>query len=524
MNGHAQLRIGGANKDLLAEVRPYDEDGKPRGGPPLWIACDGTPTVATGLPPEVVPGIARGRDGVESRSEALRLIGERLQELESEGVAGATELRKQLADQSGKPNSPTSALLTTLESSPLREALSGERMGNCFTTLKATHEWETARKAAPGRALMGDEVAENGFTPGDAEHWIVAGSGGTGVANAEIILKKDPRAKVTIIGSAPPPALTHQVQYRQMLEDFTKGTDPRLRFVEARVGAIKTVQDENGRTSFEVPYDVNGTTGEKEGRVLRGDGYVANLGRTNPIPPALQRMADEVRADRGEITGDLMFDKDDQYIGYGLTFRTEDGREHRVDVDGAASWQLPREIFTRPGIQGELNDMGARALPAETGNASPGFSPIARQSALKARAVAAAQAGDEKAVKRLQDIPDRWKRPGPAAEAESPTTPAPPSPGSAPTLAPTLAPTTPQREAAPEIPKQSAPTAPARQPAPAPEQAPVPKPAPGRGAPDAHLWQMGVPQTRKIRTPAPTQQLPPDQQRPGPARGPGLGD
>lgn len=94
----------------------------------------------------------------------------------------------------------------------------------------------------------------------------------------------------------------------------------------------------------------------------------------------------------GEISGDLLFDKDDQYIGYGLTFAV-DGREHRVDVDGAASWQLPREIFApETGIQADLNQMGLRGLPSETGNAAPGFSPIARQSALRARAVAAAAA------------------------------------------------------------------------------------------------------------------------------------
>ncbi|MFE5968319.1 hypothetical protein [Streptomyces sp. NPDC056463] len=510
VNGQAHLRLG--QDGLEAEVQPFDRDGNPSGAA-LRVACDGTPSVATGLPPEVVPGVARGAFRVESRSEALRLIDERLQVLQAQGVAGAADLRTKLttADRTGKS---TQALLETLASSPLRDELSAglesgaaTRMTNCFGILDATQKWESAREAAPGRVLMGDEVAENRFTPGQAKHWIIAGSGGTGVANAEIILREDPDAKVTIVGSSPPPALKHQVQYPKMIKDYTTGENPRLEILPAELGAIQTVQDENGRTSFQV-VSVDRVT--KEQRLVEGDGYVASLGRTNPLPSAVQTLANEVRDQGGQISGDLRFDRDDQYIGYGLTFHTQDGQEHRVDVDGAASWQLPREIFPpEEGLQGRLNEMGARALPAETGNAAPGFSPIARQSALKARAVAAEQAGDVNAVQRRADIPDRWKRPEPAAEAGSATGPTPsPAPGTTPTLAPTA----PQREPAAEVPKQPAPAA--------------PEPAPGRGAPDAHLWQMGVPQARRSSSGAPTQppQLPPDQQRPGPTRDPGLGD
>lgn len=510
VNGRASLRISESG-DLWAEVRPFDRDRNERDGAPLWVAVDGTPRIATGLTPEVVPGIVRdtdGKPGVESRSEAVRLISERLHKLEEQGVAGVHELRERLT--AGERNgSGAATVLHELNSPQIREALfeglaegaPTARMHSCFTALEATEKWEAAREAAPGRALMGDEVAENRFNAGDAEFWIVAGSGGTGVANAEIILTSNLDAKVTIIGGRPPGALMHQVQYPQMRKDF----EDRLTFIEADVGAIETVRDGNGQASFRLPYVLRGTN---ESGALEGEGFVSSLGRTNPLPPAVQELADNVRDNGGAVSGDLMFDKDDQYIGYGLTFRTENGREHRVDVDGAASWQLPREVFPPElGLQGELNQMGARALPAETGNAAPGFSPIARQSALRARAVAAEQAGDPNAVRRRPDVPDRWKRPGPETAAESAAMPT-PSPGSAPTLAPTLTPTAPQREAAPEIPKQPAP-------APAPQE-----PRPG------HQWQVGIPQTRRPSRPTPTQpqQAPPDHQRPGPNRGPGLGD
>ncbi|MFF9015970.1 hypothetical protein ACF09C_23770 [Streptomyces sp. NPDC014870] len=561
VNGRAHLRLD-ENGTLLAEAQAFNRDGSERGGAPLLVRVDGTPNVATGLTPEVVPGIARDNGelgpGVESRSEAVRLISERLQELEGQNVAGASELRGQLTDAE-RTGADAATVLAAVNSSNLRGALVDglgdgpvkRRLQGCFTTLDATEKWETAREAAPGRVLMGDEVAENRFNPADAEHWIVAGSGGTGVANAEIILRENPNAKVTIIGAAPPPALEHQVQFPEMREEF-KG---RLNFVTARVGAIETFQGEDGRTSFRLEYP-----GENEGdpkRVLEGDGYVASLGRTNPLPPALQTLANQVRDNRGQVTGDLMFDQDDQYIGYGLTFRTEDGKEHRVDVDGAASWQLPREVFTpESGIQQRLNAMGARALPAETGNASPGFSPIARQSALRARAVAAEQAGDENAVQRIQDIPLRWRPPelsAPTKDADGPSNSPSPATPTQQQEATTEQGVTPQRQetvkegAVPQQPQQTArqgtaqegaapppqpkPTAavPQQRPPtpPAPTQAPAPAPTPAPQPPrPGQQFLPGVQVTGRRSATAPTQpqQAPPDQQRPGPNRGPGMGD
>ncbi|MEU8574944.1 hypothetical protein [Streptomyces asoensis] len=419
VNGRARLRLG-LGGELLAEIRPSGPDGQ-ESDTPLWVACDGTPSIATGLTPDAVPGMPRGASGVESRSEAVRLIGDRLRELEGRSVPGARELRAWLtgAERGG---ADARTVLGALESSALKDAIRDgldaedtARMDNCFTALDSTGKWETAREAAPGRALLGDEVAENRFDPRAAQHWIIAGSGGTGVANAEIILRENPDAYVTIIGNSPPAALRHQVQYPEMLERYATGENPRLTIGRTEVGAIETYQHENGETWFQADYVIE-ATGER--RTARAGGYVCSLGRTNPLPPALQVLADEVRDRGGEISGDLQFDRDDQYIGYGLTFAVE-GREHRVDVDGAASWQLPREIFApKTGVQAALNQMGQRGLPSETGNAAPGFSPIARQSALRARAVAEAAAGDPDAVRRLPTVPERWRRP----ELTSPST------------------------------------------------------------------------------------------------------
>ncbi|MGX2993615.1 hypothetical protein JNUCC64_04850 [Streptomyces sp. JNUCC 64] len=543
VNGRARLRLG-QRGELLAEITPAD---RAEGAPPLWVACDGAPVVATGLPPEVVPGIARDRRGtlgVESRAEALRLLDERLGELVGQGAEGAGELRGWLAG-AGRHGVDTRTVWDALEGSPLNAALRTDpdaqraaRLEGCFTTLAATRDWEGAREEAPGRALMGDEVADGRFDPRDARHWIVAGSGGTGVANAEIILKGNPESTVTIIGRQPPPAaLDHQVQYPAMKEKYLKedGTG-RLRLVEADLGAVRTARDEDGRAVFRVPYP-DPETGET--RFLEGDGYVANLGRTNPLPGATQLLADEVRDRGGRVSGDLLFDGDDQYLGYGLSFAV-DGREHRVDVTGAASWQLPREVFPpESGLQGRLNAMGARALPAETGNALPGFAPTARQGALRAKAVARATAGDGTALRRTADVPERWRGPGPEA---------------GPTGSPASGPTPPLPEAGPERGKPSASTAPADLPAPprqetgprspgpaastpgAPE---APAPAPASAAPPASvppaparpawtgpaLWHTGIPRPgapRPATAPPPPERPPPAPR--GPATGTGLGE
>ncbi|MFI7295455.1 hypothetical protein [Streptomyces sp. NPDC050121] len=551
VNGRARLRLG-RDGELLAEVRKFDQDGK-ESETPLWVACDGTPSIATGLTPDVVPGMPRGDFPVESRGEAVRLISDRLRELEGQGVTGASEMRTWLT-QAERGGADARTVLSALESSPtLKDALTAglgtddaTRMGNCFTALDSTRKWETAREAAPERVLLGDEVAENRFDPHAARNWIIAGSGGTGVANAEIILNENLDAHVTIIGSRPPDALQHQVQYPEMVAKYARGENPRLTIGRAQVGAIETYLDENGETCFLADY-VDQATGEQ--KTVRADGYVTSLGRTNPLPPALQDLANEVRDRGGKVSGDLLFDKDDQYIGYGLTFAV-DGREHRVDVDGGASWQLPREIFApETGIQGELNQMGLRGLPSETGNAAPGFSPIARQSALRARAVAAAAAGEAEAVRRMSTIPERWKRLGPDEERDAPITgpgnPAPPQEKaeSAERDPKPLAPKPAQAKPAQTQPQTQAQTqahVPAQTPAPAPAPAqaasqaashaadhptPAPTPTPTPTVPGSHLWQLGVPKVATKPPPTPAQQ--PQQQPPGherPEPGVGMGD
>ncbi|MDX3668164.1 hypothetical protein PV733_08340 [Streptomyces europaeiscabiei] len=156
-------------------------------------------------------------------------------------------------------------------------------------------------------------------------------------------------------------------------------------------------------------------------------------------------------------------------------------------------------------------------LPSETGNAAPGFAPIARQSALLARAVATAEASDKNAVRRLSTVPERWRRPAPETGTETETEPPSRGPG-----------TTAPLQEKPPLPEHAPPRAEAaeaeRDTTPPAAPAPAPAPAPDKGVPGSHLWQLGVPQSRTSRPPGPTQpqQPPPSHQLPDP--GLGMGD
>ncbi|WP_405916386.1 hypothetical protein [Streptomyces sp. NBC_00728] len=381
VDGTARL-VPAGDGHLYAHIRPGD------GSPDLYVKVRGTPTVATGLPPEMVPGVDR-RD-VVNLSEALDAVRGQLPadspaHARLTGTAGARETLRILREE---------GVLDGLRSG------SGARAA--LRTLDATAQWEHARATAPGRVFIGDEIAENRFdasAAGGPKTWLIAGAGGTGVANAEIILEADPEARVTVYGPNLPPALENQVQFTAMRERFVEayGGDGRLTIdihPDNRVGAVRMDTGPDGKPRF------------REGQV-EAEAYVASLGRTAPMPEALQELSERTRAGGGRVRGDLMFDQDRQYLGYGVTFETEGG-QRRVEVTGAASQLLPRDVFPRD-TQAALGAMAARQVPSQSGNAAPGFAPTAQQAARLA------EARRDGTVERHASVPESWRRPAVAA-------------------------------------------------------------------------------------------------------------
>ncbi|MFF3452139.1 hypothetical protein ACFYXJ_33925 [Streptomyces sp. NPDC002667] len=391
VDGTAAL-VPGPDGRLYAHIRPAD------GSPELYVKVEGTPTVATGLPPEMVPGVDR-RDAVNV-PEALDAVRGRLPadspaHARLTGEAGAERALQVLREE---------GVLDTLRSD------GGARAA--LQTLDATALWERARAAAPGRVFIGDEIAEGRFDASAAgaadapKTWLVAGAGGTGVANAEIILEADPEARVTIYGPNLPPALENQVQFTALRERFVSeyGGDGRLTIdidPGNRVGAVRMSTGPDGRARF------------REGSV-EAEAYVASLGRTAPMPEALRELSERTRAGGGQVRGDLMFDRDRQYLGYGVTFEAGGG-QHRVEVTGAASQLLPRDVFPRD-TQAALTAMAVRQVPSQSGNAAPGFAPVAQQTALLA------EARGRGAVERHASVPESWGRPA-VAGATAPANP-----------------------------------------------------------------------------------------------------
>ncbi|MFE1286595.1 hypothetical protein [Streptomyces sp. NPDC058751] len=380
VDGTATL-VPGQDGRLYARIRPGD------GSQDLYVKVEGTPTVATGLPPEMVPGVDR-RDAVD--------LPEALDSVRGQLPAGSPAHARLAGGVSAER-----ALQVLREEGVLDGLRSDGGARAALRTLDATALWERARAAAPGRVFIGDEIAEGRFdaraagAEGAPKTWLVAGAGGTGVANAEIILEADPEARVTIYGPNLPPALENQVQFTALRERFVSeyGGDGRLTVdihPDNRVGAVQMHFGADGKPRF------------REGHV-EADAYVASLGRTAPMPEALRELSGRTREGGGRVRGDLLFDRDRQYLGYGVTFEAGGG-QHRVEVTGAASQLLPRDVFPRE-TQAALEAMAVRQVPSQSGNAAPGFAPVAEQTARLAEARA------QGAVERHASVPESWRRP-----------------------------------------------------------------------------------------------------------------
>ncbi|MEU6278103.1 hypothetical protein ABZ871_37770, partial [Streptomyces populi] len=413
VDGTAAL-LPGQDGRLYTHIRPAD------GSPDLYVKVEGTPTVATGLPPEMVPGVDR-RDAVD--------LPEALDAVRGQLPVGSPAHARLTGEVSAER-----ALQVLREEGMLDGLRSGGGARAALQTLDATAQWERARAAAPGRVFIGDEIAEGRFdaraagAEGAPKTWLVAGAGGTGVANAEIILEADPEARVTIYGPNLPPALENQVQFTALRERFVSeyGGDGRLTIdihPDNRVGAVQMSLGPDGKPRF------------REGRV-EADAYVASLGRTAPMPEALRALSERTRAGGGQVRGDLMFDRDRQYLGYGVTFEAG-GRQHRVEVTGAASQLLPRDVFPRD-TQAALTAMAVRQVPSQSGNAAPGFAPVAEQTARLAEARARGT------VERHASVPESWGRPAVAGATRKPNADRRPWCGPSPTIGP-APPTTPAR-------------------------------------------------------------------------------
>jgi hypothetical protein len=402
IDGHCHLSVDEHGR-LLATVAPVD------GTPALTVEVQGAPIVATGVPPEIIPGCSRQ---IPTLSEAQELLSGYLTSLNHPVLAGTAG--QMLAGPASAEDT-----LGLLRRPEVAEALAQTGEGlvrEAVQTVRASAAWEQARGVAPGRVLYGDEVGNGRYNPFEVDHWLIAGIGGAAIANAEIILQANPAARVSMVGSAAPWVLHNDAQYSALRRqhDAAYGGDGRLvTYPDRRLGHIEVARDAAGRTTFHAMG-------------VHGDGYVACLGRVPRTPPAVDPLVTWARQHGGSVTGSLLFDRDRQYLGYRLDFQAG-GVSRAVEVTGAASRMLPTEVFDAEAAA-RVGAAADRDAPAESGNVAAGFMATATQAVRYADHRASESSADSQSRTRPAGraafraaYPDREPRPG-AAPPSSPHT------------------------------------------------------------------------------------------------------
>lgn len=335
IDGTAALRMEGGR--ILADIQPSDDSQ------PLTVEVEGTPVIASGFPPEIVPGIDRGVGGVHAAFGKTASALDALRTPEA-GAAGAEIRRLPWHD----PASAGEVLDILGRHGVDRSVLSPE----LNRSLDAMKYWQDTRADGSGRMLFGDEANLSGADPDAARHWVVLGVGGTAISGVENMLKiSRDGATFTMVGRNPPPGLADNTQFREVREQHDLGYDParpdspsvagppwpnpgasgrlRIRFDPANdIAGVSPVAGPDGAVHF----SVDGVQGEP----AVGDGIIASLGSRNAVPPAVADLVDHAQS----VSGRMLFDEDGQYLGYRLTV---DGRE--IDVTGAASRFFPTDIF-----------------------------------------------------------------------------------------------------------------------------------------------------------------------------------
>jgi hypothetical protein len=373
VDGRAELRVGAEGR-LLAEISPAD------GSDPVTVEVKGSPLIATGIPPEIVPGADRQ---VPTVPEATEHLAEGLAALGAPEAAAARDRLLSLPEGQDRAAASLAVLADAGVSDSL--AASGDpRVAGAMETLRATAAWEEARAAAPGRVLMGDEVGDGDYDPSVAKDWVIAGVGGAAIANAEIILQARPDSRVFMVGKDAPFVLHNDAQYTALRakHDAEYGGDGRLVTFSGRyLGAVGMVTAPDGR----VRLAALDSTGRSLG--VEGDAYVACLGRVSRLPHAVDSVESWARSAGGEVRGELRFDKDRQYLGYRVEFEAH-GQRHACDVTGAASRMLPTHVFGREDTA-RLAALNDKTTPPESGNVAAGFMATALQGSHLAQHTAA---------------------------------------------------------------------------------------------------------------------------------------
>ncbi|HMG56097.1 MAG TPA: hypothetical protein VK601_21510, partial [Kofleriaceae bacterium] len=195
------------------------------GGGPISLEVSGQPVVASGFPREQVP---------IGRVNLPQVVQQLIAGLANHAGPGVPALLARLqgldqrndravADVMQGVQQPTIDAINLI-SVPVQTALASLR-----AAATATGDWLAQRAQNPTRVLTGDEAnAMATLDPNAAAHWLIAGTGGTGISAAEIILDRSPVARVTMVGGRPTAGLLDNDQFRRVWRDHGPGGSNRF--------------------------------------------------------------------------------------------------------------------------------------------------------------------------------------------------------------------------------------------------------------------------------------------------------
>ena len=355
IDGTATFRT--QNGRLLADISPAD------GSPKLTVEVEGTPVIASGFPPEIIPGIDRSVGGLHgSFNETARA-------LDRIGTPDALAAKGEIEALSWRDPASAGKTLDILAAHNVDRSALPDAVNH---SLDAVANWKSLRETHPGQVISGDEANLTGVDPDAAKEWIVAGTGGTGISGVENMLKLSPDAQFTMIGRNAPPGLGDNTQWKQVRGQHDLGfnaDDPTAASTRNPDGTWPN-PNATGRLTMAFEPDMNITgiedrTGPDGARFAvagyEGDGVIASLGTRNSVPPAVADMVDTaIRQDPSSVSGRMLFDDDGQYLGYRITVEGK-----TIDVTGAASRFFPAgQLFeARPGDIGPLPAVDAGSAP-----------------------------------------------------------------------------------------------------------------------------------------------------------------
>jgi len=403
INGRAKLELGDDGRMFL-NIEPSD------GSPTIKVEVEGTPVIASGFPPERIPGTPRNMTPEKALGDVKKVLDGILadpatpRELKTRVQAAQRELEPLSGVRQGRTSreQDLAKARKILGRYGLERAVH-DGSGDAHQMLLAGEKWYQMRSAAPGRVFLGDEANLTSLDPKATNDWVIAGTGGTGVSAAEIILAGNPAARVSMVGRDAPAGLLEHDQFQALLKAHAdpqtvaaiasaggppidaSGSDGRLSVVFGVDLAAPTRTNRTYRAAAGTPdgYD------PRRNNPFVGGGYVAAIGREGQLPPMVAEMVAAAKR-KGLLQEALpLFDADDQYIGYRV--RILDARGNTVqsmDVTGAASRFMPWEMLpqgisdpVRAEMRAKVEAASDLDAPPESGNFDGGFVSSATQAA-----------------------------------------------------------------------------------------------------------------------------------------------